>query len=90
MEAGISIRCSDSAGATWPANGHLFGRSENLNITGLCVVHSMIHVPYGYARVSKSDRDNRKLEPRLRELVQCGLHGDLIFVADDNGTTLKL
>ena len=57
---------------------------------GLCVVELMIHVPYGYARVSKSDRDDRNLETRLRDLVQYGLHRDLIFVAVDNGTTFKL
>ena len=39
----------------------------------------MIPVTYGYARVSKSDRDDRNLETQLRELANHGIRGELIF-----------
>ncbi len=39
----------------------------------------MIPVTYGYARVSKSDRDDRNLETQLRELAKHGVRGELIF-----------
>ena len=39
----------------------------------------MIPVTYGYARVSKSDRDDRNLETQLRELAKHGIRGELIF-----------
>ena len=49
----------------------------------------MIPVTYGYARVSKSDRDDRNLETQLRELEQYGVRRELIFVDDQTGTTFK-
>ena len=39
----------------------------------------MIPVSYGYARVSKSDRDDRNLETQLRELANHGIREELIF-----------
>ena len=39
----------------------------------------MIPVTYGYARVSKSDRDDRNLETQLRELANHGIRQELIF-----------
>ena len=39
----------------------------------------MIPVTYGYARVSKSDRDDRNLETQLRELANHGIREELIF-----------
>ena len=39
----------------------------------------MIPVTYGYARVSKSDRDDRNLETQLRELASHGIREELIF-----------
>ncbi len=39
----------------------------------------MIPVTYGYARVSKSDRDDRNLETQLRELANHGVRKELIF-----------
>ena len=39
----------------------------------------MIPVTYGYARVSKSDRDDRNLETQLRELANHGVREELIF-----------
>ena len=33
----------------------------------------MIPVTYGYAQVSKSDRDDRNLETQLRELASHGI-----------------
>ena len=39
----------------------------------------MIPVTYGYARVSKSDRDDRNLETQLRELAIHGIREELIF-----------
>ena len=39
----------------------------------------MIPGTYGYARVSKSDRDDRNLETQLRELANHGIRKDLIF-----------
>ncbi len=39
----------------------------------------MIPVTYGYVRVSKSDRDDRNLETRLRELASHGIREELIF-----------
>ena len=39
----------------------------------------MIPVTYGYARVSKSDRDDRNLETQIRELRNHGIREDLIF-----------
>ena len=39
----------------------------------------MILVTYGYARVSKSDRDDRNLETRLRELANHGIREELVF-----------
>ena len=39
----------------------------------------MIPVTYGYARVSKSDRDERNLETQLRELARHGIRQELIF-----------
>ncbi len=39
----------------------------------------MIPVTYGYARVSKSDRDDRNLETQLRELANHGIRKELIF-----------
>ena len=39
----------------------------------------MIPVTYGYARVSKSDRDDRNLETQLRDLVNHGTREELIF-----------
>ena len=49
----------------------------------------MIPATYGYARVSKADRDDKNLETQLHELAQYGLRRDLIFVDDEIGTTLK-
>ena len=39
----------------------------------------MVPVTYAYARVSKSDRDDRNLETQLRELANHGIREDLIF-----------
>ncbi len=39
----------------------------------------MIPVTYGYARVSKSDRDDRNLETKFRELANHGVREELIF-----------
>ena len=39
----------------------------------------MIPVTYGYARVSKSDRDDLNLETQLRELANHGIRQELIF-----------
>ena len=39
----------------------------------------MIPVTYGYARVSKSDRDDRNLETQFRELANHGVREELIF-----------
>ena len=39
----------------------------------------MIPVTYGYARVGKSDRDDRNLETQLRELANYGIRQELIF-----------
>ena len=39
----------------------------------------MIPETYGYARVSKADRDDKNLETQLHELAQYGLRRDLIF-----------
>ena len=39
----------------------------------------MIPVTYGYARVSKSDRDDRNLETQFRELANHGIRKELIF-----------
>ena len=39
----------------------------------------MIPVTYGYARVSKSDRDDRNLETQLRELANHGIRGSSSF-----------
>ena len=39
----------------------------------------IIPVTCGYARVSKSDRDDRNLETQLRELANHGIRGELIF-----------
>ena len=39
----------------------------------------MIPVTYGYARISKSDRDDRNLETQLRELANHGIREELIF-----------
>ena len=39
----------------------------------------MTPVTYGYARVSKSDRDDRNLETQLRELAKHGIREELIF-----------
>ena len=40
---------------------------------------NVIPVTYGYARVSKSDRDDRNLETQLRELANHGIREELIF-----------
>ena len=40
---------------------------------------NMIPVTYGYARVSKSDRDDRNLDTQLRELANHGIRQELIF-----------
>ena len=39
----------------------------------------MIPVTYGYARVSKSDGDDRNLETQLRELANHGIREELIL-----------
>ena len=39
----------------------------------------MIPAAYGYARVSKSDRDDRNLETQLSELANHGIREELIF-----------
>ena len=39
----------------------------------------MIPVTYGYARVSKSDRDDRNLETQLRALAKHGIREELTF-----------
>ena len=39
----------------------------------------MIPVTYGYARVSKSDRDDRNLDTQFRELANHGIRQELIF-----------
>ena len=39
----------------------------------------MIPVTYGYARISKSDWDDRNLETQLRELANHGIREELIF-----------
>ena len=39
----------------------------------------MISVTYGYARVSKSDRDDRNLDTQLHELANHGIRQELIF-----------
>ena len=44
----------------------------------------MIPVTYGYARVSKSDRDDRNLETQFRELANHGIRGELIFFRRDD------
>ncbi len=49
----------------------------------------MTPVTCGYARVSKSDRDEKNLEMQLYELSQYGLRRDHIFVDYESGTTVK-
>ena len=49
----------------------------------------MIPVTYGYARVSKADRDDKNQETQLRELAHHGLRREFIFVDDETGTTFK-
>ena len=45
---------------------------------------NVIPVTYGYAGVSKSDRDDRNLETQLRELANHGVRGELtLFRRDD-------
>ena len=39
----------------------------------------MIPVTYGYARVSKSDREERNLQTQLPELASHGIREELIF-----------
>lgn len=39
----------------------------------------MIPVTYGYARISKSDRDDRNLETQLREMANHGIREELIY-----------
>ena len=39
----------------------------------------MIPVTYGYARVSKSGRDDQNLETQLRELASHGIRQEFIF-----------
>ena len=48
-----------------------------------------IPVTCGYARVSKSDRDEKDLETQLYALERHGVRRDLIFVDDITGTTFK-
>ena len=45
----------------------------------------MIPVTYGYARVSKAERDEGNLETQLNELDKYGIRRDLIFVDDATG-----
>ena len=40
---------------------------------------NMIPVTYCYARVSKSDLDDRNLETQLRELANHGIYQELTF-----------
>ena len=45
----------------------------------------MISVTYGYARVSKAERDEKNLETQLNELDKYGIRRDLIFGDDATG-----
>ena len=49
----------------------------------------MISVTYGYARVSKAERDEKNLETQLYELDEYGIRRDLIFVDDATGMNYK-
>ena len=49
---------------------------------------NIIPVTYGYARVSKSDRDEKNLETQFHEFDKYGLRRDLV-VDDETGTTFK-
>ena len=49
----------------------------------------MISVTYGYARVSKAERDEKNLETQLNELDKYGIRRDLIFVDDATGMNYK-
>ena len=49
----------------------------------------MIPVTYGYARVSKADRDEKNLETQLRELEAYGVRRDLIFSDEGSGRSSK-
>ena len=49
----------------------------------------MIPVTYGYARVSKSDRDDRNLETKLRQLASYGIREELIFSDVKNGRLMS-
>ena len=49
----------------------------------------MIPVTYGYARVSKSDRDERNLETQLLELERYGIREEHIFSDIASGRTVR-
>ena len=49
----------------------------------------MIAVVYGYARVSKTDRDDRNIETQLHQLEQHGVRRELVYVDDASGTTFN-
>ena len=49
----------------------------------------MTPVTCGYARVSKTDRDEKNLETQLRELARYGIRRNLIVDDDETMTTFK-
>ena len=49
----------------------------------------MIPVTYGYARVSKADRDENNLETQLQQIEGHGVRRELVHVDDASGTTFN-
>ena len=49
----------------------------------------MLPVTYGYARVSKTDRDDRNLETQLQQLAAHGVRQELVFSDTASGRTTQ-